>query len=502
MKKMKSAMLSALWTLALTVIFSACSPEKENYLSSLPSESSVVIKLNVVQMIQKSNIMNNPMINGVLMQAEGQVPAPLKGKFDEIKQDPRTAGLDLEKPLAISVIMDNLEEPQLVAVAALSDADKFDDLMVQFASTEEAIAIEKLNNGIQRIKIQGNNEADFIYNDNRIVMTIDMDATQLIAQKAEQSILNNPNIKEFAESTNDYSIFLNYNWITEVFKQQNHANISLPPTFDLIKGCSAFSTINFEQGKVEGKTKVYANDDIKQMQETFYLKPSGKFIGMLPTDTYLAFNGGAKNASQIFDMLGEKERQEAEKALQQIGLSKEIFNSIEGDVTLGIINDTNPMGIPGFILAAECKDSNLFEAIKKITNTESVEGNLVNILGYFITYVDGSLIATTESIYNQCLAEGEIKDLKESLKNTPMKNALEKGGMTINFQAIADNDQLNKMKGKREIKAILNALNQLNDFVAQYDNLQEGSAVLTFKDPNKNALEQLISIGFSTAMTY
>lgn len=195
MNKMKSTMLSTLWALVLTVIFSACSSEKESYLSSLPSESSIVFKLNVVQMAQKSNIMNNPMIGGLLMQLEGNIPESLKTKYEEIKQDPRNAGIDLEKPLAVSVTMNNPEKPQVVGVAALSNGEKFDDLMQQLVSIEESVTIEKLNNGLKRIKIQGNNQADFVYNDNRIVMTVDMDATQLITQQTGQSILQQPKLQ-------------------------------------------------------------------------------------------------------------------------------------------------------------------------------------------------------------------------------------------------------------------------------------------------------------------
>ena len=83
-----------------------------------------------------------------------------------------------------------------------------------------------------------------------------------------------------------------------------------------------------------------------------------------------------------------------------------------------------------------------------------------------------------------------------------MKSTLEKGGMVIDFQAIANNEFLNKMKRDRQVKVVLNVLKQLDNLTASYDNLQEGSTELTFKDPNKNALEQLVSIGISAAMVF
>lgn len=498
MNRMKRTKLSVLWTWVLLVIFSACSPEKENYLSSLPAESSVVVKLNMVQMAQKLDVMENEMVRSMFNEFQTQVPEPLKAKFDEIRQNPRSAGLDLEKPLAISVTLNNLDKPQIVAVAALNKGDKFNDLMVQLASADESVTIEKLANGLQRIQIKGNNETDFVYNDNRIVMTANLDATQQITQQAEQSILSNPNFKECAESTNDCSLFLNCNWLTEILKQTGETNVDLPSSIKLLQDYSAFLTTNFEPGKIVCKSKTYTSDELKQFQEKLYTKPSGKFIGLLPTDTYLAVNGGIKNLSLTLDMMGEKEKAEAEKAYQQMGLTREILNSIEGDFTLGIFNDTNTFGTPGVLLAVECKDRSFFDIFKKELGYDSVEGDVLDVLGYHIAYMDGALIAATKNIYDQCLAEGKIKDLNESIKNTSLKDILEKGGTFIDFQAMTNIPFWNDILGSAKLGNTLNVLKQLNTLTSQSENLQEGTTELTFKDPNKNALAQLIAI----AITY
>ena len=497
MKQMKSMVLSALMVLVQIAMFSSCSSEKENYLTSLPAESALAIKVNVTQMIQKSNIMNNPIVGAMFMQIESNVPASLKDKFDEVKQDPRSSGLDLEKPLAISIVLNDLNKPQIVAVAAISNATKFNELMTQMASAENEFQIEKTDNGTQRVLIPGNNEAEIVYNDNRILVTVGMDAAKLIAQDAQQSILSNPNFKKFAESTDDYSIFFDYSWVTDVLKQQGQ--LDLPPTVELMKGSSIFSAINFEQGKVTGNVKIYANDKLKKYQEKFYIHPSGKFIGLLPENTYLAISGGAKNLAEVFNMMGEKDRQMVENSLLNMGLSKEILNTIEGETTLGVFDDSNPLGIPGFVLAAECNDRSLFDAIKKLTNNESTEGDVLNVMGYYIVYIDGALIATTQSIYDQCLADGKIKEL--SHRNPIMDKVLKKGGIVVDFQAIAQNPLLNQMKGDRKVASVLNVLKQLNYLTAQYENLEESSAELTFKNSSKNALEELISIGISAAMS-
>ena len=82
-----------------------------------------------------------------------------------------------------------------------------------------------------------------------------------------------------------------------------------------------------------------------------------------------------------------------------------------------------------------------------------------------------------------------------------MDKILKKGGIVVDFQAIAQNPLLNQMKGDRKVASVLNVLKQLNYLTAQYENLEESSAELTFKNSSKNALEELISIGISAAMS-
>ena len=86
MKRMKIMLLSAFMVLAQIVMFSSCSSEEENYLSSLPAESSLVIKVNAVQMVEKSNILNNPLMGMFMMQAESNVPESLNKKADLEKE--------------------------------------------------------------------------------------------------------------------------------------------------------------------------------------------------------------------------------------------------------------------------------------------------------------------------------------------------------------------------------------------------------------------------------
>ena len=158
--------------------------------------------------------------------------------------------------------------------------------------------------------------------------------------------------------------------------------------------------------------------------------------------------------------------------------------------------------IPGIVVAAQCKDPTLFNKVKELMNV-STEGDMFEIpnIGHCVTYVDNTLVISPKKLYDQCLASGSIKAWDNSWKGTSMGKTLEKGGMAIDFQAICKNKFLSEMANNRQGAMTLSVLKQLESFTIQMNNMQETSSELNLTDKNKNALEQLITIGINAAMT-
>jgi len=199
MKKTKNLLLSIL-LMTIIGMFSACSPEKDNYLSSIPAESAMVFKLNTAQLLTKSNLLNNPLITGVLMQADQAVPEALKAKYEEIKKNPEASGIDFQKPLAIAVELFNLyttsatafDKVSVDAVIAISDAKKFDELMKSLSESESSITITEAD-GFKQVNFP-DKTISMAYNDTRAVMVYGQERTaaSLVNLKAEASMLAQP----------------------------------------------------------------------------------------------------------------------------------------------------------------------------------------------------------------------------------------------------------------------------------------------------------------------
>ena len=515
MKKMKSLLLS---TLLLTIVgmFSACSSEKESYLSSLPAESDMVYKINVTQLVTKSNFLNNPMVSGMLMQADQAVPEALKTKFEEIKNDPTAAGLDLQKPLAIAIEMGDLNlasnaafsKASVVCVAAISDVKKFDELMKGVAESEPVITISEAE-GAKQVNLPEEG-ISMAYNDTRIVMVYskELNAVSLVNQKVAESMLAQPNFGEFAANDKDCSMFMNYEWVMAVMaeaqKELNAPASVSPQLMEYLKDMSVYGSLNFETGKVVGDMKVYPSEAAKKYMEEFYMKPTGKLIGLLPADSYLGFNFAIKNYSECLKYLGEEVRQQIDEMLNQYGLTEEIIDNVHGDVLFGVYQGTGngPIPIPNFVVAAQCKDRTLFDKVKELMQI-SIEGDMFEIpnLGYSVSVVDNVLVVSTKELYNQCLASGSIRAWDNSWKDTPMGNVLKKGGMGIDFQTISKSDLWSLAGGNKEAAMVLSILRQLETFTMQMNNMQETSGELILVNKSKNSLEQLIAIGIGAAMT-
>ena len=512
MKKTKSLLLSILLP-AIVGMFSACSPEKDNYLSALPAESAMVFKINTAQLTTKSNLMDNTIVDVFVKQAGQAIPDPLKTKAEEIKKDPKASGIDFRKPLAIAIETFDLDltsatatdKISIVFVTAISDVKKFDELMKSVCETEPSITITEAD-GFKQVNFP-DKAISMAYNDTRSVMVYGQERTaaSLVNQKAEASMLAQPDFAEFASNDKDFSMFLKYAWMTDaVTKAQIGMKIPnpySPQLMECIKDMSLYSSVNFEPGKVVGDAKVYLSGDAKKYMEKFYMKPDGKLVGLLPADTYLGLNVAIKNYSQCLEYVGEEVRKQIEEQFKQYGLSEEIIDNIHGDILLGIYQEPDNAMIPGVIVAAQCKDRTLFNMVKEKMKI-STEGDMFEIpnLGYCAAYVDDTFILSPKKLYDQCLASGSIKAWDKSWKETAMGKALEKGGVAFDFQAISKHPIWSEIGGDKQMAMIQSVLKQLESFITQMENMQETTSELNFTDKNKNALEQLIGMGIEAAI--
>lgn len=512
MKKMKSLLLSAL-LLTFVGLFSACSSEEENYLSSLPAESSMVFKLDVAQMVTKSNVLNNPLVSGMLMQADQHVPETLKAKNEEIKQDPAAAGIDLQKPLAVAISVGDLNlasnadfsNASVVCVAAISDVKKFDELMKEMMEIEPSITMAETE-GAKEIKLPEDGFS-IAYNDSRIVVAYgqNQDAVSLVNQKASESMLAHPNFAEFAANDKDASLFMDYGWVMEIMaeaqKNMNAPTSVSPQLMEYMKGMSVYGALNFETGKIAGDMKVYPSEAAKKYMEEFYMEPTDKFVGLLPKDSYLGFNFAIKNYSECLKYMGEEVRQQVDEMLKQYGLSEEIIDNVHGDILIGAYQDPDNAMIPGMIVAIQCKDRTLFDKVKEMMMI-TAEGDMFEIpnMGYCVTYIDDAMIISTKGLYNQCLASGKIKAWGKSWKDSSMGQVLKKGGIAIDFQAICQSKLWSLVGGSKEAVMALSILKQLEAFTMQMESMQETHSELVLINKDKNALEQLIAIAVGAAM--
>lgn len=502
MKKLKTLMCRMLLGCAIVCMAAACSSKEDNYLNALPAQSTVVLKMNIPQMIQKSNLLNNALAQGLLMQVEMGIPAELKDKYAELKKNPAACGLDIQKPMAMAVEMKSMDKMQFVATLAVNDADKLNELLKAVAASDNELSLSDAGNGITRVALKSQPDFQCAFNSSRLVIASGTDAQAAVAQTAENSMMAHKDFAEFAENQNDYACFVDYGRALQL-AASSLPSATLPPTVALLKDCALFADVNFDKGKMTGKVKIYASDELVAYQKQFFKKPKGRFLRLLPADCYLAISGAGTNLEKQLEAMGEEWNQQMNEALKSYGLSTDLLTAIDGDVLMGVYANDDAMPIPNMVLAVECKDRTLFEKTAQLLNVAIAPNEKmfeVAGLNYCVVYVDGALIAAPKALYEECLSNGSIGKVKNSLKDAPQADVFEMAGMYANFQSIAESTLWKQFGYERKIIAAQKALGQFDKATVQMKALDEVYGELTFTDSEKNALEQLINIGMGVAL--
>ena len=500
MKKMQAFLHNvALAVVCIGMLVACTSEEEENYLSSIPADAFITFKADLCQLVRKSNILDNPLVSAIWMQVEREIPESSKADIEALKENPSALGIDLERPMAIALWTTDSKKPQVMAVVAVSDKEKCDRLFNELAGKNSGINISDAGNGIRKITLADSQEVSMAYNKSRLVCAFNADAVSLTSQKASVSLLSKKNAGGFIGSRKDLAFYIDYSTLCEVLQRQS-PQMTTSPLLGMMKESALFGESNFEQGRIVCDVQMYGSKELQEYGNMYHQIPTGKYLGLVPADSYLVISGACRDISKIMaKCLSGKDMQALDAQLQQNGLDRSIFDCIDGDITLGIGDHTL---VPDLVLAVSCKDRSLFDAIRKLAPFPAEGDNLLKIpvVGYYIAYIDHTLLVTSQHIYNECLSSGKLGELTESFKKSSRNASLKKGGILIDFKGLADSQLWEQFNGDAQTEQMRHVLGRMGTLTAYSHDAMSGHMEITMQDQSKNALEQLIAIGLGIAM--
>ena len=74
------------------MILAGCSPVADNYLKAIPDNPVAMLKVNVGNLLDESEILENPIVKPLISSSANQLPQGMAGLFNEIVAEPEASG--------------------------------------------------------------------------------------------------------------------------------------------------------------------------------------------------------------------------------------------------------------------------------------------------------------------------------------------------------------------------------------------------------------------------
>lgn len=366
---MKKRLFPALTLLGmLTVLISACS-QKSEYTNVIPQDANFVMTIRVKSLAEKAGISDetNETARQKLkdMLKSGLSTSGFQ-QIEKIVEKPEESGIDADAPI---YLFSSPTLPYIAFVSKVSNKSDLQTLLETFEKEKLCSPIEKAGNytytEIGKQALLAFNASTLLcvaYNHTSQPENINQTIASLFKQDAKKSICSTPIFEKLQKSKGDVSLFFSPTNIPETYRKL--AGSVLPRSYNP-NDLSILSNLSFENGKVQLECEyITQNADTKKAIEKYSnaMRPiRNTFLAYFPQSTLALFSMGI-NGDKLYEALQKNEEFQPLFSSPQSGNIKQIFNALQGDLTIGLTG-ISYYGSPEFLVYANIKDKSVIEQL-------------------------------------------------------------------------------------------------------------------------------------------
>ena len=492
--------------LAIIMLFS-CNKQSD-YLQSIPADANIVITLNPKSIAEKGNVielLKNQKINERQRIWLNRLGPESKELFEKVLQNPTELGISLKNDI---IFFSDAIENEIGLLLKIDDQQKFETFLSILSSEKGKDTNIKRENDIFISEINANaictfddNKALFLFalQYNTEITELKKDATALMNQNKEKSLLSNNGFSKFSQSNKDVNIWMSMAAIPSTTLKLYS---SFLPTDLKISSIYSTTHIDFQRGKIIIESGSYS-DDTKTKKALDNLisvvgKTSNSFLKQIPENSWLVWSVNL-NGEKLYNILMENSKFAAEigNVSKEINL-QQLIGSIDGDLTMGLIDITSSSSYgysPNLVFFAKVKDDSILNFLKdnlqlaRIT-TLSENQHLISWSGtsiYFGMKDNKYLYVSTD----KNIIDNFSKGIESPLSKTPFAEIFKSGGaMLINTQQILQNlpEELWKSSDATTYKQLL----ALFSSIEMHSEGQANKTIINMADSSDNALSTII----------
>ena len=340
-------MITKLSTLILLIVLTTGCSKEVNYTNVIPADAYVVGSADLVALVEKSGLLTESseakqLILGVL---ENNTSADIYKQAEKVLTSPKESGLDLEKRIYMFTSTDFIYP---VWVLKVSDKGKLNTTLSLFSKEKLCSSVNSAA-GFNYVTIEGSQI--FAYNETSAIFANSIDTSnmqdleskigKLMNQDASNSIESNVAFGKLTKEHGDINFMASLAALPEIYSQQLKTSTGLP-NVDL-KDVTALGELDFKKGKIELKFNYFTeNKEIEALmkrQAQVSKTLSRQFAEYFPEST-LAFASVGANGKAMYSLILDNEDLKSFIPSADSPAAKSIFESIDGDISIGITGVT------------------------------------------------------------------------------------------------------------------------------------------------------------------
>lgn len=502
---------STLAVLVVLIVFLASCSKKAEYVNAIPADASAVVSIDLKSLAEKAGLDgkdNEAMKQKMLDALKNDLTAASFQHLEKIIKSPAESGIDIKSPL---YFFNSVSFPYPTVVAKVGSIDNLRKSIEVMAKEQISQPIAE-GDGYSFALVGSDNLLAF--NETTALFvgvhgTSQMDAakeaiTGLLKQTTDNSINKNVAFQKMQKSKGDVTFFASMDAIPETYAQE--INIGIPSEINL-KDVSIIGGLSFEKGKIAINFETYSENEqvnaLLKKQEKAYKELNNIFLKNFPESTLAFFNIGT-NGEELYNLLVNNQEFRNNVSIAKADEVKKLFNSFNGDISVGLINVTMSNSLT-FVAYAEVTNGDALKTIyaKKNQLGLSKGEDILQLseneyvyktkgMNIFFGVRGKELYATNDELLYKNIG----KPVDKSVADAPYASEMKGKSMffVVNANAILELPVVKMLVGfgGEEFQTYYNLASQASYFEVTSENGEKTEMALILKDKENNALKQII----------
>ena len=559
---MKKRLLLPLIALACAVILAACSggnkSDKNNnaataseqsesgslankgtaarnaYLEVLPSDAYAIIKLDLGNLLNKSEILKQKAVKALFEKKLAEVPESIRPLLRSIYENPNKSGINVNSPIYIAItnvdFRDGVNPSRAMVTMAISDVKALENSLSTFMG---AMPLNEKKNNMTYINT-GDYRAEIAYDADKIVIAVDEYRARVadyLNLAPDAMAVKSMKYEQLFKEDKDLGVAVNLLPIINVL--MNNSGMPEYKVFaeTLMSDYALFVSLDFGKGSID----FVANSNIPVAYTSgfnkFLKKSTKRHFEYVPHNSFAVLNSAVELKHIDITPVAKMKNLSREEIAQVNALLREI----NGDLTFAAwingynLEDRNNLQ---FMVALDCRDYSVFEVLKTFFGSEydlkEVDKDVyaLNVnkrqvynrytyeyeyesdgYDYYLMYRDGAIMIMPENLYDiLCYDTEEFRPLKKNIFQNKVFASMENGLLVdpTPIREILSNRPLCRSTESDGDKILLDVLGMIKKLTVGFEFFKLDVS-LELNDGNTNSLKAIlnkaISIGQQVSMS-